>query len=252
MYFWTLLDSNKALAEYLEGKISANKNTPLSLKNFVVERKSVLLKFQERPELADVIKKLMVFEEFEEREDYTITVDGAKYAPFQKGSFITFGKYPHGANDEIAPIEWQVLDVSADDALLISRYGLDRTFYDMRKDMRKWEESILRKWLNEDFLNKAFSPDEVDKIKVSELVNYGGKNTHDRVFCLSYEEAVQYLAHEDQPFQSTDYAQKRVGEGISISHFQLRSSTQEKVNPMDLTVFYGQSAVVRPALRIVL
>lgn len=217
---------DKALAEYLEGKISANKNTPLNLKNFVIERKSVLLKLQERPELTDVIGQLMEFEEFEEREDYVITVDGVKYAPFQKGSFITFGKYPQGADGEIAPIEWQVLAVSANEALLISRYGLE-SFSDSDDSNSpdlipiKWETSKLRRWLNGDFLKEAFSEDEVQRIREIEIPNFGSREkkcTNDRVFCLSLEEANHFLdLAKENHCQLTDYARRQGGRNDSYN-----------------------------------
>ena len=38
---------------------------------------------------------------------------------------IKFGNYPQGADGKKAPIEWLVLDVSGNEALIISLYGLD-------------------------------------------------------------------------------------------------------------------------------
>lgn len=77
-----------------------------------------------------------------------------------------------------------------------------------------WEESDLRKWLNEDFLKAAFSEDEIERVKVSMLKNDdnpkygtpGGKSTKDRVFCLSIAEAEQYFENdEERRCQCTEY-----------------------------------------------
>ena len=47
----------------------------------------------------------------------------------KKGDIIKFGKYPQDNYSFRTPIEWLVLDVKGNGALLISRYGLDRKRY---------------------------------------------------------------------------------------------------------------------------
>ena len=75
----------------------------------------------------------------------------------KKGDIIKFGKYPQDSNDSKSPIEWLVLDVKGNEALLISRYGLDCKRYHHERDDITWEDCDLRKWLNCDFLKSAFS-----------------------------------------------------------------------------------------------
>ena len=41
---------------------------------------------------------------------------------WKKGDIIKFGNYPQDSNDCKSPIEWLVLDVKENEALLISRY----------------------------------------------------------------------------------------------------------------------------------
>lgn len=59
----------------------------------------------------------------------------------------------------------------------------------------------MRKWLNEEFYNEAFSSNDKSIIRLTDLENEsnpksnisGGNNTTDRVFILSYGEAVKYF-----------------------------------------------------------
>lgn len=83
---------------------------------------------------------------------------------FAAGSCVTFGRYPQNNGEKPEPIEWQVLDNDGREALLLSRCGLDcQPFHHDDSDVR-WRDCDLRKWLNNDFLNKAFTSDEIDMI----------------------------------------------------------------------------------------
>jgi hypothetical protein len=126
----------------------------------------------------------------------------------EKGDIVKFGRYEQDndlSNDE--PIEWIVLDVDEANGkvLLISRYGLDAQPYNTTYASVTWENCTLRTWLNEDFLNAAFSEGEragiltttVDNSKKQRFSRWdtrGGGNTEDRVFLLSYAEANRYLS----------------------------------------------------------
>ena len=85
---------------------------------------------------------------------------------------MTFGTYSQTAegNDE-TPIEWLVLDRNGDHALLLSRYSLDvHAFYPEHVDIT-WEKGTLRAWLNDDFLNRAFTAEEQAAILLTSLDN---------------------------------------------------------------------------------
>ena len=126
---------------------------------------------------------------------------------FKVGNIVSFGSYEQD-NDKsngAEPIEWRVLDVSDGKALLISLYGLDAKQYNSGLDAITWENCLLRKWLNEDFLSAAFSGDEQSRIVMTQVVNNdsakfgtaGGNDTEDRVFLLSYEEVNGYFESKD-------------------------------------------------------
>ena len=137
----------------------------------------------------------------------------------KKGSTITFGHYEQDNNLDNGQelIEWTVLDVQEGKALLISKYGLDSQPYSKSRQNTTWEWSNLRSWLNGEFLTKAFQSDEqktilkglIDNSRQQQIQDdiSGGNDTYDRLFVLSYGEAVRYFAGDDnRSCKATDYA----------------------------------------------
>ncbi len=120
------------------------------------------------------------------------------------GKTVDFGQYEQEnnmANGKEA-IVWRVLAVKDEKALLLTDKLLDVKPYNIENKDITWETSTLRKWLNEDFLNNAFTAGEQAAIAATTLLNKdndddwtdGGNNTNDKVFLLSREEAEMYLA----------------------------------------------------------
>ncbi|MBR2590643.1 MAG: hypothetical protein IKE65_06950 [Clostridia bacterium] len=120
------------------------------------------------------------------------------------GDTVYLGKYDQNA--EIAgtmdEIEWRVLDKKDGALLVISKNGLDCLTYNDKNAPTDWEHCALRKWLNKDFIETAFTPQESKRIltsTVSDDVNENypidiGNDTKDKVFCLSITEAEKYFA----------------------------------------------------------
>src|SRR5574344_486799 len=73
---------------------------------------------------------------------------------------IKFGNYwqTNDKNKEI--IRWKVLAKENGKILLISKYALDCKPYHKNSCNVTWEECTLRKWLNSEFINNAFSEEE--------------------------------------------------------------------------------------------
>lgn len=142
----------------------------------------------------------------------------------EKGDTVTFGSYPQGAGGEAAPIEWTVLDIDDDGyCVLLSVYGLDAKPYNEAYEYTSWEKCTLRAWLNGEFFDTAFTPDEQAMIKTVTLVNgdnpvwksHGGSDTEDRVYLLSLDEMTEYYGitkeqynavHDDLCCAPTEYA----------------------------------------------
>lgn len=118
---------------------------------------------------------------------------------------ITFGNYwqedTNGdgkvdQSDEKQPIKWRVLSVDGDDAFLLADQNLDCQPYNTDDTAVTWENCSLRNWLNQDFMNAAFTEEEQNSILETEVVNEnnpwsntdGGNNTKDKVYLLSIAE----------------------------------------------------------------
>lgn len=191
----------------------------------------------------------------------------------KEGDIIKFGKYPQGDNGEVKPIEWLVLEVKPDEALLISRYALDCKEFDKHKftDIT-WEDSALRKWLNSDFIKSAFSEEETRLIKISELDNsessyyetVAEKNTKDYVFCLSVDEAKKYFKNDkDRMCKPTYFSLEQGTEYYILTKtccWWLRSLEKPYIHAV-IDVLGGistwgfhfeNSIAIRPALRLIL
>jgi len=124
------------------------------------------------------------------------------------GTYIEFGKYPQTKEGkDKTPIEWLVLENDGETALLISRYALDCQPYHATKwENTTWEKCTLRKWLNNEFYNRAFSANEKQSIFKSNVSadknpvysGTAGKATKDNVFLLSIVEAEQYFGSDEE------------------------------------------------------
>lgn len=161
---------------------------------------------------------------FEELGEYSDSADKAKdiykkQHSFDKkvGHYVSFGKYEQDNNTSNGKekIEWLVLEVKDGKALVISKYALDCKPYNTSSTNVTWETCSLRNWLNNDFINSAFSATEktmIPSVKVSADKNpdystSSGKATQDRLFLLSVKEMNKYLSsNSKRRCKSTDYA----------------------------------------------
>ena len=132
--------------------------------------------------------------------------DYTKNISFNDIDSVTFGSYPQsdttGATKE--PIEWIVLDRDGDKTLLFSKYVLDYKCYeDKVNEPSTWNNSTLRNWLNSEFIDFSFNNSEHSLISeisidnkifdVNGEVTDEGKNSVDKVFCLSYSDIKSYF-----------------------------------------------------------
>ena len=120
------------------------------------------------------------------------------------GDYIKFGMYEQDNNisNGKEEIEWLMLDIKDGKALVISKYALDCIRYNTSHTDVTWETCTLRKWLNNDFLNSAFSAEESEIISTATVsadknplyITNSGKTTQDKVFLLSITEVNQYFS----------------------------------------------------------
>lgn len=116
------------------------------------------------------------------------------------GSYF-FGSYPQDLTGIKKAIEWIVLAKENNKALLISRYALECKPYNTRSEKTTWGKCSLRKWLNDNFINSAFTIAEQEKILKANVSADGnpdyptnaGKDTADKIFLLSISDVKKYF-----------------------------------------------------------
>ena len=126
-----------------------------------------------------------------------------KYMLLETGDKVYFGRYEQG--EGVRPIEWRVLE-AGEKVLLITEYGIDCKKYNETKTAITWEKCSLRKWLNHEFLEKAFGEEEeamicVATVKADKNPKYNtdpGNDTCDKIFLLSIPEVEKYLPSDEQ------------------------------------------------------
>ena len=150
------------------------------------------------------------------------TIEKLKVA--KAGDYVFFGAYEQDNNtfNGKEDIEWLVLEVKDGKMLVISKYALDCKPYNTRYAGITWETCTLRKWLNNDFFNTAFSVEEkamIPAITVSADGNPSystnpGIATQDQVFLLSITEANKYFSSDSaRQYKPSDYA---VANGVYV------------------------------------
>ena len=123
-----------------------------------------------------------------------VIINGSKYHKTENNYF----KYE--------PIKWRVLHYENSEAFLLADAILDSQPYHSENEEIDWKKSSIRAWLNNEFINKAFSNEENKAINTVELINkdnskygtQGGKNTSDKLFLLS-------LSEVDETEESKEY-----------------------------------------------
>lgn len=117
------------------------------------------------------------------------------------GDSITFGSYPQSSLKNSEPLEWEIIAIEDDRALLHSKKCIDSKLYSYRSGSCIWELSELREWLNDSFFNQAFTVEDQKSIIEAEV--HGSCNprsgvhdnsiTRDKIFILSHEEIKYYI-----------------------------------------------------------
>lgn len=126
------------------------------------------------------------------------------------GDYITFGSYEQD-NDFFngkEPIEWLIIKSSGSEVLLMSRYALDCQPYNTSSKSITWQDCTLRRWLNSDFYNAAFSSKEKAAIVQKSAYNTVGNMTTDAVFLMSCDEGLTWFNNNAaRTATATEYAQ---------------------------------------------
>ena len=173
------------------------------------------------------------------------------------GDEIQFGHYPQGAQGQILPIEWRVLDMREDRALLLAQRILDVQPFAGEDGGVFWGHSRLRGWLQDDFMPRAFSPAEMERLYQPEQREYQDGDmllwqlfgmedavecVHEAVFVLSQADVLRYFPGQNTMFCPGASARPtqwvRGQQGADDLCWWLRSSSAESgivyiVSPVD-------------------
>ena len=140
--------------------------------------------------------------------DFRVMGESFRDKIYEKYDTVQFGHYMQGIEgNKKTPIDWIVLDKRDDKVLLFSKYILDLQNFNDEYIEISWADCSLRKWLNSEFYNVAFTGKEKKQILETTNENKGYKDfkfyytedsedTIDRVFLLSQDEINIYFKND--------------------------------------------------------
>ena len=129
----------------------------------------------------------------------------ADNSTYKQGDAIIFGSYEQDLVDGPDPIEWKILAISGKKALLLSnnilrfmKWNPQEDFWE--KSIVTWKDSIIRRWLNDDFYKCAFDDDEKGMILETDITYPANSSmvrqesetstTKDKCFLLSIDDVL--------------------------------------------------------------
>lgn len=156
----------------------------------------------------------------------------SKMKGVKAGDYITYGAYEqdNDTGNGQEEIEWLVLEVKDNKALVISKYALDCKPYNIQYEDTTWEKCSLRSWLNSNFIAEAFTVDErnyicettvntnfiakraftVDGENYISETTVTGNDTQDEIFLLSINEVEKYFpSYNGRQCMVTEYAKNK-------------------------------------------
>lgn len=140
------------------------------------------------------------------------------------GDIVVMGSYEQDnvPDNGKEPLEWIVLTVDGDNAMLLSKYCIDTVIFYPERVPMYWGKSDLRKWMNGDFLLETFTEEEQARILTTTVKNWNrhgmkgsGDDTLDKIYLLSKEEVLNFFPEmADRVAYPTEYAKSK---GCTVS-----------------------------------
>ncbi|MCL2636875.1 MAG: DUF6273 domain-containing protein [Oscillospiraceae bacterium] len=103
--------------------------------------------------------------------------------------------------------DWRIIDRQEDKVLIISEEIIEIKKYHAERVEITWEYSTIREYLNGEFIENNFTPEEQSRIIETIIINNdnpygslasGGNDTTDKVFLLSLDEANLYFTNDSE------------------------------------------------------
>ena len=195
--------------------------------------------------------------------------------------YLNFGAFEQDTNTDNGkePVEWIVLNQQDNKVFLVSRYALEYLPYnpsnrpannyswefgDPPKDIANldftWEASYPRKWLNEEFLEEAFTPIEQERISTF-IGTQSNAVAQDRIVLLSKDEVSRYFPSDKERIcLSTAQCRRGLNDYYKKVDWCLRSPddnsnyiglVERTGNVRDHAYIYSKTAI-RPAMWVTL
>lgn len=179
---------------------------PKSRNETVINRAKTLLDQGAADDAFALLKKM------EDDKNARYIMDTDPRLKFAVGQTVSFGRFEQDAVQSNGPedLKWLIIAHEGDNVLLLSRYGLAFRPFKPDGGTVSWADSDIRKWLNTQFIQEAFTDDEAGLIT---MVGVPGQTAdgrdiyvsdpdsgmaYDRVLLLSLDEAERYLAWNAQ------------------------------------------------------
>ena len=163
----------------------------------------------EQMEDKDYKKALSLLKDVGDYEDSIELYNECMSAVLEAGSIIEFGRYENDGNDTNGPdpIQWRVLNIKDDRVLIVSKAPVECMSFAKAGEF-SWEESDVRKWLNADFYEGAFSDSERKRI-METVVKTGLKSgkvekTRDHIFIPGKSTVENYLSESEWKWSKED------------------------------------------------
>ncbi len=171
--------------------------------------KTILLSPEQKREVEEAQRKAKKDAEIKDQEDRHKQLYRIKN--LNKGDTFLFGSYPQISKRSNDRVEWVVLDKTSNSVMVISKKILDVKPFHRSKVTTPWSKSLIRTWLNNEFIEKAFNDEEKSLIVPTAIKEPGSDgtvyNTTDKVFLLSEQEVKRYFTTvESRSAESTKVA----------------------------------------------
>ena len=184
-----------------------------------------------------------------DEDGYYLGSDGERYAkmfadPYSGSLTFSDGSQRIGGETyyfKVEPIRWRILSENENGAFILADSIIENKVYDAGGS-NNYMNSDIRAWLNEDFLDIAFEDLAQSLIKMTTVNNsaystgydgniYACANTSDRVFLLSYREALnssygfssKYTSDDARQMTESDYALINKSSSMTLHEWILRS-----------------------------
>lgn len=163
------------------------------------------------------------------------TVEDIDICSLNKGDLLEFG------NHRGTPLQWQIIDIDDDIAVMLCTESVNRLAYkSSNDDYVQWKDSDVYKWLNLEFFRYSFSMQEKKYIRAAEI-----ENVSCDVFILSWGEMEHYF-----PFARTLTAKLRETTWLREGSSDEYNGTVLDADGGCLKKDYWMEFAVRPAIQL--